>query len=606
MKNGPAVEHQNGSGSGPLPIPSELPPAHPENANSRTIFASRGLWLALALTAAILVVYAPALQYGFVSFDDHRYVSENARVLGGLTWESVQWASTTGYFSNWHPLTWMSYMLDAELYGRNAGGYHLTNVILHIANTLLLFGLLNRMTGKMGRSAFVAGLFAVHPLHIESVAWVSERKDVLSTLFGMLAVWAYARYAERAQPGRYLVVVVFFGMSLMAKAMLVTLPVVLLLLDVWPLNRIALPADSASGPGWAWLRNQRAQAMRLVGEKLPLLVLTIAASVVTLLVQQPGGFAAFPLDFRLANAMVSYVSYIAMMLWPAGLSVFYPYQDTLPGWMAFGSMFVLIVVSVVVAREARGRPYLAVGWLWYLGTLTPVIGLVQVGSQAMADRYTYVPLIGLFLMAGWGVPDLLARSPYRRIALPAAAGIVICACVVTARVQVQRWESDASLWRRALIVTTGNYMAHHYMGTILASEGKLDEAQSHFVEAIRLKPDYADTYTNLGLVLMIQGRKDEALHFLSEAVRLNPEHAEAHNNLGVHLKNMGRFDEAVVHFGEALRLQPDYANAHYNLGNVLAVQGKTAEAAAHYTRALEISPENETIRGALKKLKGRP
>ena len=608
MEIGPAVEFQNGSGSGPFPRrfrpgADSRPPDSPSTPPRQTI-SKEFIWLAIALAAINVAVYAPVRHFGFVGFDDLQYVSDNPRVLRGVTWDGVKWAFSTGYFSNWHPLTWISHMLDVQLYGTNAGGHHITNVLLHIANTLLLFGLLHRMTGRMWRSAFVAGLFAAHPLHVESVAWVSERKDVLSTLFGMLALWAYIGYAQRPRLGRYLVVLLFFGLSLMAKSMLVTLPFLLLLLDVWPLGRIAIGSDASGRP--ALPQDQQAKAVRLVVEKLPLLVFTIASCIVTVIVQDPGGLIAFPADFRIANSIVAYVAYISKMLWPTKLAAVYPYPDTLAGWQVFGSLLVLIVVSSLVISQLQRRPYLTVGWLWYLGMLVPVIGLVQVGSQAMADRYTYVPLIGLFLMAAWGIPDLLARWPYRRIALPVAAAIAISACTITARAQVQRWESDATLWRNALQVTTGNYMAHHNLGTQLAREGKLDEAVREYVEAIRIKPDYADAYTNLGLALMLQERKSEALQVLGEAVRLNPKHAEAHNNLGVLLKNLGRFDEAKAHLGEALRLLPDYANAHYNLGNVLASQGKKAEAIAQYTRALEISPENETIRSTLEGLRGRP
>lgn len=604
MEIGPAVDFQNGPGSGPLPTEADSQPPDSSGSQPNKVITKEFLWIAIALAAMTVAVYAPVWHFGFVGYDDLQYVTDNQRVLRGLTWDGVKWAFSTGYFSNWHPLTWISLMLDAQMYGKNAGGFHLTSVLFHIANTLLLFGLLIRMTGKMWRSAFVAGLFAVHPLHVESVAWVSERKDVLSTLFGLLALWAYVGYAERPRRGRYLLVLLFFGLSLMSKSMLVTFPFLLLLLDVWPMGRIAIGSDAAGHP--ALPKEEQAKAVRLVAEKLPLLVLTIASCVVTIIVQDPGGLIAFPVDFRIANAVVAYVAYILKMLWPAKLAAVYPYPDTLAGWQVFGSLLVLIVISAVAIPQLQRRPFLTVGWLWFMGMLVPAIGLVQVGSQAMADRYTYVPLIGLFLIAAWGIPELLTRWPHRRIVLLAAACVVISACMVTARAQVHRWESDATLWRHALIVTTGNYLAHHNLGTLLASEGRLDEAVPHYVEAIRLKPDYADAYTNLGLALMIQDRKSDALRFLEEAVRLNPNHAEAQNNLAVLLKTLGRFDEAKAHLHEALRIVPDYANAHYNLGNVLASQGKTAEAIAQYTQAVEISPENETIRSALEELRGRP
>jgi len=607
MEIGPAVDVQNGSGSGPLPSrfpgADSQPPDSPNFQPSKVI-TREFIWIAAALTAMIVAVYSPVRHFGFVGFDDVQYVSENPRVLQGVTWDGVKWAFSTGYFFNWHPLTWISHMLDAQIYGTNAGGHHITSVLFHIANTLLLFGLLQRMTGKMWRSAFVAGLFAVHPLHVESVAWVSERKDVLSTLFGLLALWAYVGYAQRPRLGRYLAVVLFFGLSLMSKSMLVTLPFVLLLLDVWPLGRIAVGGDAAGRPGLP--KDQRPKAVRLAVEKLPLLVLTIASSVVTMIVQDPGGLIAFPADFRIANAVVSYVSYILKMLWPAKLAAVYPYPDEMPSWWVFGSLLVLIVVTALVAAQLQRRPYLTVGWLWFLGMLVPVIGLVQVGSQAMADRYTYVPLIGLFLMAAWGVPELLERWPQRRIALPAAACIAILACVVTARAQVHRWESDATLWRQALLVTTGNYVAHNNLGTFLAGQGKMDEALAHYAEALRVRPDYADSYYNIGVALDNLGRSGEAMAHYAEALRFRPGYPEAHNNLGALLHQQGRLREAMNHYLEAVRLRPDYADARQNLGSVLASQGKNAEAIEQYKRALAINPENGAIRSALEKLKGRP
>ena len=578
-----------------LPIGTESqtrdsPVSTPPNANS-----GWALWLVLALVAVNVAVYAPVRNYGFIGFDDPEYVSQNSHVLRGLTWEGVRWAFSTGYFANWHPLTWLSHMLDVQVYGTYAGGHHITNVLLHITNTLLLFGLLHRMTGRLGRSAFVAGLFAVHPLHVESVAWVSERKDVLSTLFGMLTLWSYIGYVRRPRLGRYLVLLLFFAMGLMAKPMLVTLPFLLLLLDVWPLGRITLPADPSGSLRWQSLRDQRSAVVRLVWEKLPLIGLAVASSMVTFVVQQRGGtvggFGAMPLDFRMANALVSYIAYIAKMLWPAHLSVLYPYPETLPGWWVFGSMFVLIGVSVAVVRAAQRRPYLAVGWLWYLGTLVPVIGLVQVGNQAMADRYTYVPLIGLFLMVAWGIPDLLAPWPYRRIVLPTAAGIVICACAVAARSQVRHWESDTSLWARTLEVTTGNYVAHNNLGTALAGQGKIGEAMAHYAEALRFKPDYADAHNNLGTALAGQGKVGEAMAHYAEALRLNPANANAHYNMGVALDQQGRIGEATAHYAEALRLKPDYADAHNNLAAVFQQQGRVAEAIVHYLEAVRLKPD---------------
>jgi len=597
---------QQGAGFGPYPMSAESQTPDSPVSNSNDVSPGRTLWFALGLVAVTVAVYAPVRQYGFHGFDDPEYVSENSYVLRGLTWDGVRWAFTTGYFANWHPLTWLSHMLDVQIYGLHAPGHHATNVLFHIANTLLLFGLLRQMTGRLGRSAFVAGLFAVHPLHVESVAWVSERKDVLSTLFAMLTLWGYVWYVQRPRLGRYFVVALFFVLGLMAKPMLVTLPFVLLLLDVWPLGRVTLPTDSSGRLGWS-LRVQWPSGARLVWEKLPLFGLAAASSMVTFVVQQRagavGGFEAMPLDFRAANAVISYVAYIAKMLWPVRLSAFYPYPETLPGWMVFGSLFVLLGVTGLVVRSWPRNLYLPVGWLWYLGTLVPVIGLVQVGGQAMADRYTYVPLIGLFITVGWGIPDLLGRWPSRSIVLPAAAGMVICACAVAAGSQVRYWESNTALWTRALEVTAGNYVAHNNLGTALAREGKIGEALTHYAESLRLEPANANAHFNLGVALDQPGRSREALAHYAEALRFKPNHAAAHNNLGAMLDQLGRSAEAKNHYLEAVRFKPDYEEAHFNLGVALAREGKIGEAMTHLRKAFSINPANEKLRRLLEELR---
>ncbi|OFV99028.1 MAG: hypothetical protein A3H28_08010 [Acidobacteria bacterium RIFCSPLOWO2_02_FULL_61_28] len=553
--------------------------------------------------AATVALYAPVRHFEFVTWDDPNYITENPHVQGGLTWASVLWALTTSDPPYWHPLTWLSHMLDVQVFGLNAGGHHLPNVLLHIGNAILLFGLLHWMTGALGRSAFVAGLFAFHPLHVESVAWVSERKDVLSTLFGMLTLWAYVSYARQPRRGRYLVVLLLFALGLMTKPMLVTLPFMLLLLDVWPLGRVrfdfAHHRSLRSGPGggsvWAALRGQRSVVLRLVREKLPLLVLAVASSLVTFVIQeQVGAFGELgvrPWDLRLQNAVVSYLAYIGTMLWPEGLAAFYPYPQSLPAWQVVGSILVLIGVSVAVIRAARRHPYLPVGWLWYLGTMIPVIGLIQAGDQALADRFTYVPLIGLFIMVAWGIPELLARWPYRSIALPAAAGLTLLACAISSWNQVQYWKSSLTLWTRALDVTTGNYRAHHNLGLALAISGKGDEAIPYFSEAVRFKPDFAEAHNNLGSVLANQGKLDQAIVHFSEALRFKPDSAEAHYRLGLALARLGKGDQAIPHFSDAIRLQPDHAEAHYGLASALDDQGKIKEAIAEYTEAVRIRPD---------------
>jgi tetratricopeptide (TPR) repeat protein len=574
---------------------------------ARRLLSERVLWICLGLIAVNLVVYSQVWRYEFLAWDDPYYVTENPNVTEGLTWRGVWWALRAQYEGNWFPLTRLSHMLDVQLYGLHAGAHHLTSLLLHIANTLLLFGVLRRMTGAAGRSAFVAALFAVHPLHVESVAWVAERKDVLSTLFWMLTLWAYVSYVSQFRSKswfkRYTLVLLLFSMGLMAKPMLVTLPFLLLLLDFWPLGRVTFRADGphsavAQGgersrttgtSGGAAAPGLRSVGLDLVLEKVPLLGLAAASSILTFAVQQKAGSTrldVYPLDLRAANAAVSYVAYIGKMLWPSRLAAFYPFPRSIPEWYLIGSLLVLIGVSVVAIRAARRRPYLLVGWLWYLGTLVPVIGLVQVGDQAMADRYTYIPLIGLFIMAAWGIPDLLAKWPYRSIALPAAAALLILVLTVIARTQAQHWRNGVALWEHGLEVTTENYLAHNNLGVALANEGRVSEAVAHYTEALRLNPAwgsgadpsaqaprvnsyFAHAYNGLGKALADKGKISEAIAHYTEALRLNPYLAEAHNNLGFALANQGRVDDAMAQYSEALRLRPNYPEARRALEDLM-------------------------------------
>ena len=545
---------------------------------------SPAMWVCLALIAVNVAVYAPVVHHQFTNYDDPEYVRLNPHLSAGVTWRNVSWALTTGYQSYWHPLTWMSHMLDVQLYGLNPGPHHAVNLLLHIANTILLFGLLHRMTRALGRSAFVAVLFAVHPLQVESVAWVAERKTLLSTLLWMLTLWAYVAYVRRPRLTRYLIALLLFALGLMAKPMLVTLPFVLLLLDYWPLRRLSLDASRSE--------NQRSVS-QLVLEKLPLLALAVASSIVTIVTQQRVGAVAgldvLPLSSRVANALVSYTAYLGKMLWPARLAVFYPFQ-TLPAWQVAGAAAGLAVVSALVFRVAARHPYLLVGWLWFLGTLVPVIGLVQAGTQSMADRYAYISFIGLFIMLAWGVPDLLAHRPVAQVVLPAAAALAILACAVTAAGQVRYWQDSSTLWMHALAVTTDNYRARNNLGNALADQGKVSEAIAQYSEALRILPNFVDAHSNLGILLADQGRLDEAIAHYREALRGYPGFAEAHLNLGAALASQRKIAEAIAEYSEALRLRPDYADAHYNLANALASQGKIDEAIAHYREAVSISP----------------
>ncbi|MGP8245051.1 MAG: tetratricopeptide repeat protein [Bryobacteraceae bacterium] len=545
----------------------------------KSVFSGPALWISLALIAASVFIYAPVRDHSFVTWDDPQYVSDNLHVAAGLTWDGLRWAFTTGYMANWHPLTWLSYMVDVQLFGVSAPPHLIVNLLIHTLNALLLFGLFHEMTGAAGRSGFVAALFATHPLHVESVAWVAERKDVLSMLFGLLALWAYLAYTRRPGPMRYLTVLLLFALGLMAKPMLVTLPLVMLLLDYWPLRRLAL--------------DRRDAVLRLLLEKLPLLAVAAISSVITFVTQRGAGavrdLTRLPLNLRVENAVVAYAAYIGKMLWPARLAALYPLTHWAPG-VVLGSGLLLVAVSVAVIWEAQRRPYLPVGWLWYLGTLVPVIGLVQVGAQSMADRYTYLPLIGLFLALGWLIPDLLADWPQRKILLPAAAGILILACAVTARAQVQYWKDGTALWTRVLEVDPDSETAHTLLGDALARQGRFEEAMAHDSAALRLNADDRLAHKLLGEALAKQGRFQEAIPEYSAALRLKPDDAEAHNGLGLALASRGRFDEAAAHYREAFRLQPTLVDAHYNLGLSLASQGKTDEAIGQYREALRIDP----------------
>jgi len=540
------------------------------------------MWIAAVLVAIILFIYAPVRHYGFLSYDDPVYVSENAQVLRGLTGQGVLWAFTTGHASNWHPITWLSHMLDVQMYGMNAGRHHLTNLLLHIANALLLFLLLYRTTGAWGRSAMVSILFAAHPLHVESVAWVAERKDVLSTLFWMLTMHAYVTYVGKPRLGRYLAFVAVFALGLMSKPMLVTMPLVLLLLDIWPLKRVRFQA----GQGQIWLRIFR--------EKIPLFVLVAASSTITVIVQWRGGtvqnFEVLSLYQRIANALISYMAYLGQMLWPRNLAAYYPYVR-LSTWYAAASASILIIVSVTVIRLFRSRSFLVVGWFWYVFTLVPVIGLIQVGGQARADRYTYIPLIGVFIMAAWGIPPAIERWRYGGVALKVAACILVCAFIASARHQVHYWESDLALWKHAVQATGDNYFARTNLGLVLIDSGDFAEGIAQYTEALRINPDSAETHNALGTALFKQGQLDAAMEQYATALRIRPGFAEAHSNRGVALAKRGDIEEAFSEFQKALEISPEDPKIQYNFGFTLANQGKLDEAISYYRKALVIKPD---------------
>ncbi|MBZ5495807.1 MAG: tetratricopeptide repeat protein [Acidobacteriia bacterium] len=555
------------------------------------------VYILLLLTT--LAVYSQVRSYDFVNYDDREYVSENSHVRAGLTWESMVWAFTSDYDGNWLPLTWLSHMADCQLFGLRSGLHHLTNVLFHTLSTLLLFAFLKRMTGSRWRSAFVACLFALHPLHVESVAWVTERKDVLSCFFWFLALWAYLRYVERPRPGRYLIVLVSFCLGLMSKSMIITLPFVLLLLDFWPLRRIRVPGSTVPGEPKQKLRldlEAKPGVGSVLREKVPFFALSACMAAVTFMVQRRGGAVIsldwIPLGTRLATALISYIVYIAKVFWPWRLAAFYPHPLELPAWQVITAGLAVAGISVLVLRSIRRFPYLAVGWFWYLGTLVPVIGLVQVGMQARADRYTYIPSVGILLMLAWGAADLFERRPRGKYVLAGLATAACAACLILTWFQIQYWKDSASLFQHALRITADNQVAHNGLGVALVEQGKMDDAIWHYQEAIRIRPNYPEAHANLGDVYLRLRRTGEAIQQLSEAIRLNPDSPEARINLGIALGALGKTDDSIAQLLEAVRIWPGSANAHYNLGNVYAGVGRLSEATAQFYQAVRLEPDN--------------
>lgn len=540
------------------------------------------------LVALTLVVYAQTVDFDFVNFDDNNYISTNPRVLEGVTVSGVRWAFTTFYESNWHPLTWFSFMLDADIGGLvgafgldigeyDAGMYHLTNVVLHTANVVLLFALFNSITGMRWRSAVVAALFAVHPLHVESVAWVTERKDVLSTLFWLLTTIAYVRWTARPDRRSYWLVVVLYALGLMAKPMLVSLPLVLILLDFWPLNRFRIRDNSRQGEPPANCQSPTAnRALRsLFLEKWPLFALALCSSVITFLAQRYGGSVVevegFPVLARLLNALVSYKTYIVKMLLPTDLAVFYPMRLVISLRQIIPAVL-LFAAATALAIRCSGKDstkWVTVGWFWYVITLLPVIGILQVGLQSMADRYTYVPLIGLFIIVAWGVPTLterLIRTPaVGTVALAALGAIVIAVLTAQARVQVGHWKDGSTLFAHNLRVTGSNYYSELFYASALDEAGRPDEAIGHYTRAAGAKPQASAPQTGMGTALAKMGRYSDALVHMRRAVELDPGDAKARNNLGGLLLYHNKVREAVVQFEAALKINPDYVGAQRNL-----------------------------------------
>jgi hypothetical protein len=504
------------------------------------------LLLCLLLAGACLAAYGQVRHHDFITFDDDMYVTANPMVRAGLTWPGVAWSVTAFHSSNWHPLTWLSHMLDCQIFGVQPGGHHLTNVAWHLVNTILLFLFLSRVTRALWPSALVAALFALHPLHVESVAWVSERKDVLSTFFWLATLWAYATYVAAPSLRRYLAVVLAFVLGLMSKPMVVTLPFVLLLLDYWPLGRVPGGPGTAPGAGPQPLSAKRIY-WQLLKEKIPLFALTVLSCLVTMVAQKGSGavmpMAIRPLGPRIANALVAYVQYPVKLFWPYPMTFFYPLAPV-PWWQAAAAGLALLVLTIFLLYGSRRHPYLAVGWLWYLGTMVPVIGLVQVGGQAMADRYTYVPFIGLFIIVAWGVSEATASWRHRKIVLSTSAAAVLLACLLSSWGQAGYWRNSATLFTHAIDINPNNYMAYHHLGMDLVNRGKLDQAIAMYQKTLALAPAYPPAYNNLAITYAKQRKFVEAVPLFKKAIQLNPYDTSFYRNLALAYRQQGQKSEA--------------------------------------------------------------
>ncbi|MBM4104022.1 MAG: tetratricopeptide repeat protein [Planctomycetes bacterium] len=552
------------------------------------------------LTASTLLVFWQARTFDFVDFDDNDYVYQNQHVSGGLTAQNIRWAFTSGHATNWHPVTWLSLMLDCHLLGLHPGRMHLVNVVLHLANTLLLFAVLRKMTGSLWPSAFVAAAFALHPMHVESVAWITERKDVLSTFFMLLTLAAYAGYVKRPSVFKYIASLILFALGLMAKPMLVTLPFVLLLLDYWPLNRFAAlqPVTTAGGNSRksAAVPDGRAIWYRILIEKIPFFALAAVSSAITFLVQRAGGammdVTVLPLQDRVANIFLSYSRYMGKLFWPEDLAALYPFDAArFSFWQIALCAMLVLVISVFVIRLGRTQKYLPVGWLWFVITLIPVIGLVQVGRQAFADRYTYIPYIGLFIMAAWGLPELYSKWPYRNATLGVTAALVLTALGLAAYRQTGYWKNSIILFSHAVEVTENNAIMYNYLGGNYDDLGRHEEAIKGYEQAIRINPKYAEPWHNLGVTYGKLGRCQESIEAYQMATRIDPNYGKSYNNLGVIYGQIGRHEEAIKSLIQAIKIKPDFLEAHNNLGNAYIVIGDYLDAIESFNQAIRVRPD---------------
>lgn len=537
----------------------------------------------ILLVIAVLAVYWQVQYFDFVNYDDQVYVTENLHVQKGLNGESIKWALASQDAAFWHPLTWLSLMLDFQLFRLNPAGYHWTNLLLHLANTLLLFIVMQRMTGALWRSGFAAALFALHPLHVESVAWIAERKDVLSAFFWMATMGAYAFYVERPGFGRYLAVVTLFGLGLMAKPMLVTLPFVFLLLDYWPLRRFQITQVNI----------RERSFLKLLAEKIPLLVMVVIASMLVYSTQQKAGaltaLDSLPLGVRIGNAAVSYVTYMFKMIIPVNLAAFYPHPGKSAVWLVLTSFMVIIFISSFALKYLKRLPYFAVGWFWFLGTLVPVIGLVQVGAYAMADRFTYLPLVGLFVIIAWAGYDFLKDLRYGKIIWSSVSVMVLLFMGIISWHQISHWQSGVSLFRHMVLVTENNYFAYNGLGHALWQKGQYAEAAGNYENSLKIKPDYAEAHNNYGILWMSLGDISKAEYRFREAIRFKKNYASAYNNLGSVYVKQERLKEAMDCFKMSVKIDPEFVGAYNNIGIVLTREGKLDDAVGVFNKVISMN-----------------
>lgn len=524
----------------------------------------------------------------FINFDDDYYITENIQIKSGINTGSIKWAFTSLAVSNWHPLTWISHMMDWSLFGPNTSGHHLVSLLLHIGAVIFLFLFLNKTTNNIWPAAFAAAFFALHPLRVESVAWVSERKDVLSMFFGMVSLYSYAFYTESPKPSKYLFCLILFALALMSKPMLASLPFFLMLLDYWPLGRWQKVYSAPPA-----IRNQLAGKLFL--EKGPFIVLTIVSSMITFWAQHKGN-SIIPIERlnfseRLGNAIVSYVNYLGKIFWPADLAIFYPYAISLTTWEIFISAIILIVITIVSLYHIKKLPFLFVGWFWYLGTLVPVIGLVQVGKQAMADRYTYLPSIGIAMILAWLIPFLFQRTGLRKKLLFSIAMAILCMLSFLTWMQCGYWKDSVTLFNHALRVTRNNYLAYNNLGVALSEEGIIKEAIDYYNEAIRIKPDYVEAYYNRGTSYNKLGEYQRSIEDFNISIHIKPDYTEAYYNRGIAYASLGNSQRAIQDYDKAIRIKPDYAEPYNNRGNVYANLGHYQKAIEDYNKAIRIKPD---------------